>query len=104
MALMISEDSSTHPLGLAETDMVTTAKTTKDSKAKGSAESYIDGAFKVEKKRWGTWSSYDKDGNPLVTSLSEELCIAATRFYLKGKQEGFSESDNSYEGFVGGKL
>ena len=52
----------------------------------------IDDAFYVEQKKWGTWQSYDKDGNGLVTSLTEEQCISATRFILKGRQEGFIES------------
>ena len=63
----------------------------------------IDEAFYVEKKRFGTYQSYDKEGNGLVTSLSEEQCISATRFYLKGRQEGFTESA-TYGGQVGGKL
>lgn len=64
----------------------------------------IDGAFYVEECAWGTWKSYDKDGKPLVTSLTSETCIAATRFYCKGLQEGFEENSVSYEGSVGGKL
>jgi hypothetical protein len=63
----------------------------------------IDEAFYVEKRRWGTYQSYDKDGTGLVTSLSEEQCTSATRFYLKGRQEGFTESA-TYEGSVAGKL
>ena len=63
----------------------------------------IDEAFYVEKKRFGTYQSYDKDGTRLVTSLSEEQCTSATRFYLKGRQEGFTES-TSYTGQVSGKL
>lgn len=63
----------------------------------------IDDAFYVEQKKWGTWQSYDKDGNGLVTSLTEEQCISATRFILKGRQEGFLES-RFYDGEVGGKL
>ena len=63
----------------------------------------IDEAFYVEKKRFGTYQSYDKDGTRLVTSLSEEQCTSATRFYLKGRQEGFTESA-TYTGQVGGKL
>jgi hypothetical protein len=63
----------------------------------------IDDAFYVKQQRWGTWDSYDKDDKPLVTSLTEQLCVEATRFYLKGKQEGFYES-KSYEGQVSGKL
>ncbi len=63
----------------------------------------IDDAFYVKQQRWGTWDSYGKDDKPLVTSLTEQLCVEATRFYLKGKQEGFYES-KSYEGQVSGKL
>ena len=63
----------------------------------------IDDAFYVEQKRYGLWGSSDKDGKGLVTSLTEEQCISATRFILKGRQEGFSTS-RIYEGEVGGKL
>ena len=63
----------------------------------------IDDCFYVEQKKWGTWDSTDRDGKGLITSLTEESCVEATRFYLKGRQEGFSES-KSYEGEVGGKL
>jgi uncharacterized lipoprotein NlpE involved in copper resistance len=63
----------------------------------------IDEAFYVEEGFGKTWKSFDKDGNPLVTSLTSEACISATRFYLKGKQEGFFES-KTYSGKVDGKL
>ena len=59
--------------------------------------------FMWRKKKWGTWQSYDKEGNGLVTSLTEDQCISATRFYLKGRQEGFSES-KTYSSNVDGKL
>ena len=65
----------------------------------------IDGAFYVEETPYKLWHSFDKDGKPLVTSLTEELCISATRFYLKGVQEGWSNDDSvKHEGTVGGKL
>ena len=67
----------------------------------------IDDAFYVEKKRWGTWDSYDKDGKPILTSLTEEQCIRATRFYLKGIQEGWNNIESvvkSENSVVGGKL
>lgn len=64
---------------------------------------WIDDTFRVEQSRWKTWRSYAKDGKEIITSLTEEACISATRFYLKGKQEGFPES-KLYEGMVGGKL
>ena len=65
----------------------------------------IDEAFYVENQRWGTWKSYDKDGKTLVTSLTSEACVAATRYYLKVKQENnLNDIGVSYEGTVGGKL
>ena len=80
------------------------AKTkTKEVKLDTEHTTLIDGAFTVDKASWGTWRSYNAEGNGLVTSLTEETCINATRFYLKGKQEGF-EDVKSHEGTVGGKL
>ena len=64
----------------------------------------IDNAFYVKKQRWGTWVSYDEKDQSLITSLTEQLCIEATRFYLKGRQEGFSEPEKVHEGVVGGNL
>jgi hypothetical protein len=64
----------------------------------------IDDVFYVEQKKYGLWHSTDKDGNGLITSLTEQQCISATRFYLKGRQEGFSEPEKVHEGTVGGKL
>jgi len=63
----------------------------------------IDDCFYVEQKKYGLWYSTDKKGSQLITSFTEQSCIEATRFYLKGRQEGFSESKR-YEGQVGGKL
>ena len=62
-----------------------------------------DDAFYVEEKKYGLWSSSDKEGNGLITSLTEEECVRATRWYLKAKQEGFEETQ-TYDGVVGGKL
>lgn len=65
----------------------------------------IDDAFYVEQKEWGTWDSYNKENKCIITSLTEEECIKATRFYLKLKQENALESTGTkYEGVVGGKL
>lgn len=64
----------------------------------------IDDAFRIEAKGWGTYTSYRADGTALVTSMTEELCLNATRFYLKGLQDGFPEPDSSYDSTVGGKL
>jgi hypothetical protein len=69
-----------------------------------SVKELIDDTFYVEQSTWKTWKSYDKDGKPLVASLTSETCIAATRFYCKGLQEGFGETTSSYGGSVEGKL
>jgi len=63
----------------------------------------IDDCFYVQQKRYGLWDSTDLEGNGLVTSLTENECISATRYILKGRQEGFPES-KVHEGTVGGKL
>lgn len=57
----------------------------------------IDDVFYVEQSAWKTWKSSDKEGNSLATSLSEESCIAATRFYLQFRQENQFESKNNGE-------
>jgi len=65
----------------------------------------IDEAFYVEQSAWKTWRSYDKDGIPLVTSLTEETCVSATRQYLKWKQDGsLNDVGVSYSSVVDGKL
>jgi len=64
----------------------------------------IDGCFYIQEKRWKTWDSYDMNGKCIITSLTKQGCINATRFYLKGLQEGFGEPVKSHEGTVGGKL
>ena len=62
------------------------------------------GKFRVEQKRFGTWSSYDKDGQCILTTLSKEHLISSTRWYLRAKQEGFPDPTIQYDGTVGGKL
>jgi hypothetical protein len=47
----------------------------------------IDDAFYVEEKRYGLWDSYTPEGKCIVTSLTEEQCIHATRFILQVRQE-----------------
>ena len=58
----------------------------------------IDDAFYVVEQKWGTWDSYDKDDKCIITSLTQDSCISATRFYLKSLQEGFSEPEKTHEG------
>lgn len=66
--------------------------------------SWIDDVFKVEQARWGTWKSTDKEGNGIITSLTEEDCIRSTRWYLKKKQEGWDDEGSVHEGSVEYKL
>jgi hypothetical protein len=66
---------------------------------------FYDDAFAIERTRWGTYRSFNKEGEELITALSEELCLAHTRFYLKGRQDGWdSLACSTYDGEVGGKL
>jgi hypothetical protein len=53
---------------------------------------WIDDAFRVEQKKYGLWDSYDKDGKCIITALHEDECVRATRFYLKGCQEGWGDA------------
>jgi len=64
----------------------------------------IDDCFYVDEKKYGLWHSWDKDGNRLVTALTEDSCISGTRLYLKGRQEGWPEPEKVHEETVGGKL
>ena len=67
---------------------------------------WIDDCFRVYKTKYGLWHSAAKDGEELVTALTEKQCISGTRFYLKGRQEGWSGHDSRVmnDGKVGGKL
>jgi hypothetical protein len=58
---------------------------------------WIDDAFHVEKTGWGTWRSFNKEEKILITSLTQEVCIHATRFYLKGLQEGWDDNHTKYD-------
>jgi hypothetical protein len=77
---------------------------TKEVKLDTEHTTLIDGAFTVDKAVWGTWRSFDTKGKALVTSLTEESCIDATRCYLKWQQDGFTDGVSSYTGRVDGKL
>ena len=63
----------------------------------------IDDCFYIEKARWDVYHSYNKEEKRLITSLTEEGCINATRYYMKGLQEGFMEVI-THQGSVDGKL
>lgn len=46
-----------------------------------------DDAFYVEQKKYGLWDSYTPEGKCIITALTEEECVRATRFILKVRQE-----------------
>mgnify|MGYP003128194735 FL=1 len=64
------------------------------------------GEFRVEKKRFGTWTSYSKDGTPLITGLTREAVTQGTPFHLEGVATNWANCRTSdpYDGTVGGKL
>jgi hypothetical protein len=64
----------------------------------------IDGCFSVTQQRWGTWVSQTEDGQGVITALTEEGCVKATRWYLKARQDGFTDCGPTYNGVVDGKL
>ena len=64
----------------------------------------IDDCFTVIESKLGTWHSFDGNGKEIITALTEEKCIMATRSYMKCLQEGFPEEAGAYESFVEGKL
>ncbi len=63
----------------------------------------IDDCFYVQKGRF-LWHSFLKDDTPLISSLTEEICISTTSSYLKQRQDGFPEQNTTYQGIVDGKL
>jgi hypothetical protein len=67
---------------------------------------WIDDAFRVYETKYGLWHSATKDGEELVTALTEQQCIDGTRFYLKGRQEGWNDDSSRVlnDRKVGGKL
>lgn len=65
---------------------------------------WIDDTFHVYETKYGLWHSSSKTGEQLVTAMTEQQCIDATRFYLKGRQEGWGETRVLNDGIVGGKL
>ena len=58
-------------------------------------------SFTVKELR-GLYLSFDKDGNPLITSPTEELCRFWTEKYLTPNTEREGRVVN--DGVVGGKL
>ena len=64
------------------------------------------GELRVEQKRFGTWTSYRKNGEALITGLTREVVIQGTKFHLEGVATNWANCRTSepYDGIVGGKL
>jgi len=64
------------------------------------------GEFRVEQKRFGTWTSYSKDGKALITGLTKETVVNGTGFHLEGVATNWANARTSkpFDGVVGGKL
>jgi hypothetical protein len=64
------------------------------------------GKFRIEQKRFGTWSSYGENGEGYITGLTREVVVGGTAFYLEGKATNWAnyQSSETYDGTVGGKL
>ena len=75
----------------------------KQSDPMSAEKKLIDDCFYIEKARWDVYHSYNKEEKRIITSLTKEGCINATRYYMKGIQEGFMEV-KTYQGSVDGKL
>jgi len=64
------------------------------------------GEFRVEQKRFGTWTSYSKDGKELITGGTREAVLNMSGFHLEGIATNWANCRYSatYDGTVGGKL
>jgi len=64
------------------------------------------GKFRVEKRRFGTWSSFGEDGESIITGGTRESVMEGTPFHLEGVATNWANSTDSarYDGTVSGKL
>jgi|TARA_B100000073_G_scaffold163171_1_gene135009 hypothetical protein len=64
------------------------------------------GDFRIEQRRFGTWTSFDKDGKALITGGTREAVLQGTGFHLEGVATNWANCTTSkqFDGTVGGKL
>lgn len=62
------------------------------------------GKYRLERSRFGTFTSIDEQGERLITGLTEEAVHHSTAFHMQGMKDGFLKEEKSYSGEVGGKL
>ena len=53
-----------------------------------------DDAFEVRETRYGLFSSFRLNGDPILTGLTEEAVVYGTRFNLKAEQDGTLWTEN----------
>ena len=88
-----------------EPDTCNDTKEKEERTSNDSKQNLVDDCFYVEQKKYGLWQSHHPDGKGIITSLTEEECVRATRYYLKLIQEGaINENVVTYSGTVDGKL
>ena len=64
------------------------------------------GRFRIEQKRFGTWTSFGENGEELVTGGTREAVMVGTPFHLEGVATNWANCRYSarYDGTVSGKL
>ena len=64
------------------------------------------GKFRIEKRRFGTWTSFGEDGEGIVTGGTRESVMVGTPFHLEGVATNWANCTTSkqFDGTVGGKL
>ena len=64
------------------------------------------GDFRIEQRRFGTWTSFDTDGKALITGGTREAVLQGTGFHLEGVATHWANCTTSkqFDGTVGGKL
>ena len=85
----------------------TTSKTSKEKQAPDADYQWYTtphGDFRVEKHRFGTYMSVSKEGDNLVTGLTEEAVLRVTGEHLRWAVEGYDSPTSTYSGEVTGKL
>ena len=53
------------------------------------------GQFRIEKSRWGLYTSYNKDGLQLVTGMTEDAVVAITPMHLEANSPDY---DGKFDG------
>lgn len=58
-------------------------------------EYFDDGNFSIVHTQWGTYNSYDREGNGLVCGIDKDALIFWSREYLNGFQNSYASTTNT---------